>query len=176
MLYEVIKEFTYTVNGRDYTVGEVVEIGESVQGLVNRGILRKVQEAKPAPKPKKDYKDFTNVELDPNCKATNCVVSHLDSSPEYDGLKSVTVEKVEHLVEELDIPAVKGYTPTEILKHSQTESTTKVKSASEKLEQSNKRAAKQVEMDEKMTSLVEEVEQAKKPATPIKGRRGRKKK
>lgn len=176
MKYEVIKEFTYTVNGREYNVGEVVEIEESVQGLVNRGILRKVQEVKPAPKPKKNYQDFTNVELDPTCKATTCAVSRLDSSPEYDGLKTVTVEKVEQLEEELDIPAVKGYTPTEILKSSQAESTTKVKSTSEQLEQANKRAAKQVEMDEKMTSLVEEVEQAKKPATPIKGRRGRKKK
>ena len=174
MKYEVIKEFTYTVNGREYNVGEVVEIEESVQGLVNRGILRKVQPVQPA-KPKKNYEDFTDVELDPNCKATNCTVSRLDSSPEYDELKVVTEEKVEQLEDELDIPAVKGYTPTENLKYSQTESTTKVQSASETLEQANKRAAKQVEMDEKMTSLVEEVEQAKKPATPIKGRRGRKK-
>lgn len=174
MKYEVIKEFTYTVNGREYNVGEVIEIEESVQGLVNRGILRKVRPAKPAPKPK-GYKDFTDVELDPSCKATTCTVSRLDSSPEYDGLKVQTVEKVEQLENELDIPAVKGYTPTEILKQSQAESTTRVKTASEKLEQANKRAAKQVEMDEKMTSLVEEVEQAKKPATPIKGRRGKKK-
>lgn len=156
--YEVLKEFVFVNTGREYEVGEILETWESVRGLIFRGILRNHEP------PKCEIPE-------PDCPPKDCLTNKLAKSRDYVDL--------EGLGESIDFPVVSGvsgvsgnpelpelpdmksegfskYLPQAQLKKSQRKSKAKVEEATNALETTKKRVAKNIEMEVKMTELADE--------------------
>lgn len=164
--YEVLKEFVYTMTGREYNVGEIFETNDSVKGLVNRGILRLKNEEVSKPvelpcDPKEQIKDKLNKSRTylKDTKITELTKGDLDI---------VVSERLKEFRDDVDLETkfdlqlsadkmLDKYMPAANLKRTKKNLTSKVDDASKSIK--TKRTTKNIEVDLSSTNLVESLEE-----------------
>lgn len=157
--YKVLKSFVFHNNGVEYEAGEFLCTDEKVNGLVKRGILRLCDPCDPCccvPCPPCDPCD---PQIPQDCRLDDTpLAKKISNSPKWDPDTKIPIP------EDLDLPSVNfgKYYPQAVLMDSDKKLKEKINQANQALEASVFREARQTEMSQAMTELVNEVQKTSK--------------